>query len=80
MLGQMPAPELVPKLPSQLLSVIPVKTLANASITSLDQVTNKTWTLSQVMSLKTSTRAVLLYCFADFSMSFQCITLEDIYG
>ncbi|CAI5662320.1 unnamed protein product [Oreochromis niloticus] len=51
MLKEMHPPELVPKLSSQLLNVVSINILADANVTSLDQVTNKTWTLSQAAYL-----------------------------
>lgn len=51
MLKEMHPPALVPKLSSQLLNVVSINILADANVTSLDQVANKTWTRSQVVML-----------------------------
>ncbi|XP_026039811.1 stereocilin isoform X4 [Astatotilapia calliptera] len=51
MLKEMHPPALVPKLSSQLLNVVSINILADANVTSLDQVTNKTWTRSQAAYL-----------------------------
>lgn len=46
--------DLVLKLDGDLLRSVPLRYLAKANITSSDEVNNKTWSQSQVISLNTS--------------------------
>lgn len=69
--------ELVRKVDGALLQSVPVSTLAKANITSLNQVANKKWRLSQVKSpnLSGHSRNAVTSCYSLFSDKLELIYL-----